>query len=219
MPFARLDVQRLDLRRLQELPQLRRDELRAVVASEVPRHATRPDRLRQEIAHPLARHRTLHLEQQALPRELVHQRQPTKRSVAVIAVLHEVPAPHVVRTRRTPTIDPVRRNAKTPLSPLFPRHTKTLPAAQAVHPLVIHTPSVQTKAPAHHPVAVTRISPHDLLDPPDERRLVGRDANHVPLRRTMPLAAEGGREPRAGAPRMLAASDLFGAGPACGFPR
>jgi hypothetical protein len=59
---ARLDVQRLDLRRLQEPPRLRRDELRTVVAAllpeQMPRYATRPDRRRQKITHLLARHRT-----------------------------------------------------------------------------------------------------------------------------------------------------------------
>jgi hypothetical protein len=121
----------------------------------------------------------------ALPRELVHQRQPSQRPAVVIAVLHDVPAPHVVRTRRTTPIDPVRRHAKTPLSPLFSRHAKALPPAQAVHPLVVHTPTVQAKTAARHPVAVPRMSTHDLLDPPDERRLVRCDANHVALRRTM----------------------------------
>jgi hypothetical protein len=124
----------------------------------------------------------------ALPRELVDQRQPTKRAAAVIAVLHEVPAPHVVRTRRTTAIDAVRRHAKTPLSPLLSRHAKALPVAHSVHPLVVHTPPVQTKTAAHHPLAVPRISTHDLVDPTDQRRLFGRDATHVTLPKTKDAA-------------------------------
>ena len=187
---ARLEVQGVDLRRPQELPQLRRDELRAVVAAHQPKHTQRQPRDRIASAEdraPAGPTSTgdlfMNWSRMALPRELVRQRQPTKRSATVAAVLHEVPVPHVVRTRFTAAIGPVRRVAKTPLSAQGSRHAKALPAAQAVHPLVVHTPSVQTKAAAHHPLAVPRMSPHALPDPPGafrcKRRLIVRDASQL----------------------------------------
>jgi len=59
---------------------------------------------------------------------------------------------------------------------VFPRHAQPVAAAEPVHALVVDEPTVERKAPAHHAVAVARMTLHDLLDAADQHRLVGRAA-------------------------------------------
>ena len=100
----------------------RRDELRAVVAADVPRCTPDRRQLVQERHDVLAAEVPLDLDRQALPRVLVQHHQHPEGAAVRRPVLHEVHAPHLVLPRRTATHDPVLACADPPALHALLRH-------------------------------------------------------------------------------------------------
>ncbi len=141
-----------DYPRVQQLVAM--PSVEALAVAVLPRRAAHPEHLGDQVADPLARHRPLNLEQQVIARVLVDERQEAQRTPEEVAVLDEVPAPHVVLMHRLPPLDPVCGNAEAPIPAVLPRHAQAIAAAQPVHALVVHAAAVEPQATAHHAVAV-----------------------------------------------------------------
>jgi hypothetical protein len=96
----RLDVQRLHADPSKPLPYARGGELASIVAADVLRHAPTHEQITQPLQHVLARELLGHVDRQALPRVLIHDRQHPDRTPVRRSVHHEVVAPHMVPMRR-----------------------------------------------------------------------------------------------------------------------
>lgn len=81
--------------------------------------------------------------------------------------------------------DAVRRDAKPAFLAVFPRYTQYRTAPEPIDPIVIHEPPVEPPSTTRHAVSMARMSPNDLADRLDERRLFAWTAHLVSLRRTV----------------------------------
>src|SRR5690606_25430213 len=77
---ARRDVQRLDADLFQPAADRRGDELRPVVATNVPRYTTHREQLSQRIDHVLTGDAASHFQSQTLPRVFVDDREPLEQA-------------------------------------------------------------------------------------------------------------------------------------------
>ena len=108
---ARRDVQHLHARDPRQPRDRPRDELAAVAAPNVVRHAACAERPDEQVHDVLAGHAALDLQQHALTRELINHAQPLQRTIAIVAVVDEVHAPHVVLAPGPAPRDAVGRDA------------------------------------------------------------------------------------------------------------
>src|ERR1700677_4510061 len=123
---AWLDVQRIDLRRFQPRTDRLGDELRAVVAADVHRHAPHRRQLDQHVDHITGPHVPLYLQRQTFPRELVDHAQPLDAPSIAGAIEDEVPGPHMIPVRRTLTDAAVVAATQAPLLMPFYRHFQAI---------------------------------------------------------------------------------------------
>src|SRR5690606_17461232 len=179
---ARLDVQRLHVDSLQPLPNGGGDELRAVVAADAARNAAHRKQLRQRVDHILARDAPVHLQGQALPRVLVHQRQPLQGAPAGRTIKHKVPAPDVVLLLGFAEMAAVLAAPQSPLLPLLLRDFQPFPTPQAIHPRVARLPAFGPKQPADPAIAEPRTLLRQLQHPLGQSRLVVARLRLVALR-------------------------------------
>ena len=73
----------------------RGNELGAIFAADVPRHAAREERVRQHVEHMIGRQTTINFQRQTLARVLIGDRVSPER-LAGRAIVDEVPGPHVI---------------------------------------------------------------------------------------------------------------------------
>src|SRR5262245_61465329 len=178
----RRDVQGLGVGPLQPTPQRPRDELRSVVAPQMPRHATHDEQLRDHIQHILGRHAPRHHQRQTFTRVLIDDRQPLQRPPARRAVEDKVPGPHVVWVLRATAHASVGAVPQMPLFPGFLRHFQPLPAPQPIHALAIHRPALTPQQRPDPPIAITRMLTHQRQHPFHQPTLRILDAGPITLR-------------------------------------
>ena len=122
LPWApRFDVQGFDLQLPEPSPDRVRYELGAVVTANMLWHPTHREQLCERIDHVFARDAPITLQSKALPRVLVHNRQPFQRASAGRLVEHEVPRSNMVLVLRLLPMATVLAPAKSSLLPLFHR--------------------------------------------------------------------------------------------------
>lgn len=93
---ARFDIQRSHADLLQPTANRLGQELTAVVATEVLRHAVSSDQIGQNVDHILAGDVSVHLQGQTLPGILVYNREPLERGPGFCPIKNKIAAPHVV---------------------------------------------------------------------------------------------------------------------------
>ena len=93
---ARCDEQGLHVNTIQPTADRFRRELRAVVRTDVIRHAASHEQNTQTLQHTLTSRPSSHTDRQTLATVLVKHRQQTRRSSVIRATMHEVVAPHVI---------------------------------------------------------------------------------------------------------------------------
>ena len=157
---AWLDVQRLHARMGQPPPNRLGDELRPVVAADVLRHATDAEQLRQHVDHLLGRDAAIHLQRQAFPGVLVHDRQPLQRPAVGGPIVDEVPGPHVVLVLRLSTNATVLAMAQTPSFSLFLWHFQPFLNPKPIDPFPIHTPARSSQQRPDPSIAVAGMLAH-----------------------------------------------------------
>ena len=145
-----------------------RDELRAVVAANVPGHSTREKQLRQYVQNSVRGDAAIDLQGQALACVLVRDRKPLQRPSRSRTVVDEVPAPNMVLVFRPKTHAAVAAVTQTPLFPCLFRHFKPFAKPDAVDPLEVHLPSFLPKLRRYEAITVTRIFQYQLVDPFDQ---------------------------------------------------
>src|SRR6266545_2103903 len=138
----RLDVQCPQARAVHPRPDRLGDELRPVVRPDVRRHAALPHHPGQHRADRLGRHPPAHLQGQALPRVLVHQREPLQGTPVRSPVVEEIPRPDVVLVLRRPPYAAVDTRPQTPFLPLFPGDFQPLLPPEAVDALAVDPPAL-----------------------------------------------------------------------------
>jgi hypothetical protein len=97
----------------------------------------------------------------------------------------EIPRPDVILVFRTTTHATVAAVPQTTLFPRLSRDLEAFPTPQTVDPLEVHTPPLLSKFRRDEPISVTRISPHQLVQPRHQLLLFLA----VLLPRSVPLAA------------------------------
>lgn len=123
------------------LSNLRRGELRTVVAAQISRHAPTDEQIAKSLQDILALEASRHVDRQALTGVLVDERQHSNRSAITRKVRHEVIAPDVIFVRRTqPEARSISQPQTLPLG-LFLRDFQTFLTPQPLDPLMIHTPT------------------------------------------------------------------------------
>src|SRR5690606_29112614 len=121
------------------------DELRAVVAADVPGHAPRRRQLDQHIDHIPGCHRPANLQRQALPRVLIDDAQPLEAAAIGRAIKDKVPRPYVILVLGTLPHDAVATVANSTLLHLFLRHFQTLTLPQPPHTLAVDLPALASE--------------------------------------------------------------------------
>src|SRR5690606_1270970 len=158
------------------------DELRPVVATDVPGHATRRCQLDQHIDHIPGCHRPPDLQRQALPRVLIDDAQPLEAPPVGGAIEDEVPRPHVILVRGTLPHDAVATVADSTLFHLLLRHFQTLTLPQPPDSLAIHTPALVPEHRPDHPIPAPRMPANQLMHPLDQLPFVVSTLRLVALR-------------------------------------
>ncbi len=138
---ARLDVQHLQARSLAMSADRLGDELGAVVAANVPRHAAHQEQIRQHIDHPLGRDAAIHFQCQTFARVFVGDREPLQRLPRRGPIVDEVPRPNMILVFRATPHATVATVAQTPLFVGLSRHFESLTAPQPIDLLHVHVPS------------------------------------------------------------------------------
>ena len=179
---ARLDVQRLHARSRQELADRSGDELRAVVAADVLRHAADGEQLDQHVDHVLGRDPPIDLQRQALPRVLIHDRQPLQRATVGRPIEHEVPGPDVVLVLgRTPHTTVARQCPNAAFSAVSAALSAP-PAATADRSVCGSPASPRVATTPDESIAVPRMLAHQVQHPGHQALLLVVCSRRVPLR-------------------------------------
>src|SRR5690606_33145726 len=158
------------------------DELRPVVATDVPGHATRRCQLDQHIDHIPGCHRPPDLQRQAFPRVLIDDAQPLETPTIGGAVKDEVPRPHVILVLGTLPHDAVATVADSTLFHPFLRNFQALTLPQPPHTLAVDLPSFASEHRPDHPIPAPRIPAHQLVHPPDQLPFIISTLRLVALR-------------------------------------
>src|SRR5690606_18487885 len=117
------------------------------------------------------RHAPRDLQRQALTRELICNEQPPQHPAALVAIVNEVPAPHVVDPGSAMTHDAAPGSSQPPLFPLFNRHFEPFLPPQPMHTLAVDPPAVPPQQRVNPTVAVAWPTSHQLVQPLHDRRL------------------------------------------------
>src|SRR5262245_6224309 len=182
---ARRDVQHLDRLLLQPAADRLRDELRAVVAADVPRRAAPADQRREHGDDRTRRQRPPDLQRQALAGVLVHHAQPLQRLAVGRPVVDEVPTPHVIAALGPAPDTAVGTRTEPPLLSLLLRDFQALPPPEPVDPLAVDPPALPPQQRPDPAVAEPRVPPDQRQHPPHQPPLVR------PRRRAEPLGRAG----------------------------
>src|SRR6266511_709223 len=188
----RLDVQCPQARAVHPRPDRLGDELRPVVRPDVRRHAAIPHHPGQHRADRLSRHPPAHLQGQALPRVLVHQREPLQGTPVRSPVVEEIPRPDVVLVLRRPPYAAVDTRPQTPFLPLFPGDFQPLLPPEAVDALAVDPPALAPQQRPDAPVAVARMPANQRQHPRQQPLFLLLGLGHLPLGRArLPQHAAG----------------------------
>jgi hypothetical protein len=95
----------------------------------------------------------------ALAGVLVHNRQPLQLATARCPVEHEVPAPHVIRSLRPPSVTAIDARAQATLLPLLYRHFQPLPLPQTKHARQANMPALAPRKPSDPSIPIPRLRP------------------------------------------------------------
>src|SRR5215212_10441773 len=146
---TRRDVNRLHALALEPVLERIRDELRAVVAAQVPGHTVTFHRRLHDRDHVHRPDRPRAMHRQTFPCVFVEQGQHAKARAALGLVLHEVPAPHLL---------PLGCGlAHTPHPPLFLADLQSFHTSRALHALAVHFRACSPKQRGDAPVAMARM--------------------------------------------------------------
>jgi hypothetical protein len=153
---ARLDVHGIDTHLPKPPAEGVGNELRTVVAADVPWDAAHPEELRERVNHVLAGDATLELQGEALTGVLIDDRRPLQLAAAHRPVVDEVPTPDVVRAfGPSPVAAVFARAYLSPFSLLY-RHCQPLPLPRSKHPRQGRSPSFFSKEPPDPAVSIPR---------------------------------------------------------------
>jgi hypothetical protein len=158
---TRLNVNGLDLILLQPVLDRVGDELRTVVTPDVLRGAVALDSAFNDSNDIDRADRPRNVHGQAFTRELTDQSKNAKACSILRLVLHEVPAPDVVRMGRTLTLS--RGKARPPRLSLLLSNLQSVMSAHSLHPLWINHLAL---APGHYSDPTVAI-PRMILAAPD----------------------------------------------------
>src|SRR5690606_19957546 len=145
---------------------------RPVVAANVTRHAADQHHLRQHFDDIARLEASLNFQRQTFARELIFNRQPLQRPTTFIAIMHEVPAPHIVLVLRTTSHNAVGANAQRSLFTLFLRHFEAFLLPEAVNAFAIHVKTFIPQHRMHEAIAASRMTSNQRVHALDDRALV-----------------------------------------------
>ena len=129
---------------------------------------------RQHIDDPTGRDAAIDFQGQALARVFVRDRKPLQWHAGTRSVVDEVPRPDMVPVLRATTHATVAMMTQTPLFSRLFRHLEAFLSPEAIHPFGVDSPAFLSELGADHPIAVTRILPHQLAHLRQKPFLVSR---------------------------------------------
>jgi hypothetical protein len=175
------DVQRSCPHFPQPLPQIFRNELRAIVRTNVFRGSPEQHHIRQRFNHLIAAQSSRHSNRQALPRVFVDHRQHADRSSIVRHGAYEIVAPHVIRPLGP---QPHTRSVIEPESSprlLFLGYLQPFATPDALHSIFSHLPACCPQQRRDPAVAVAAILTGQGNDRSRQRIFIHSLDRHVAL--------------------------------------
>ncbi len=159
---ARFDIQRSYADLFQPTANCLGQELTAVVAAKVLRHAVSWEQLRQLVDHILAGDVSVHLQGQALPGILVYNREPLERGPSFCPIKNKIAAPHVVFPFCSMAMAGIRPRTQRTFFPLFPGDFEPFSTPQTINAFGIHLPAGRLQHPADTSIPETGMLAHQF---------------------------------------------------------
>lgn len=159
---AWFDIQSSHADLFQPTANLLGQELTAVVATEVLRHAVSSDQVGQHVDHILAGDVSVHLQGQTLPGILVYNREPLERGPGFCPIKNKIAAPHVVFPFWTMAMTGIRPRTQGTFFPLFPGDFEPFSTPQTINAFEIHLPAGRLQHPADSSISETGMLAHQF---------------------------------------------------------
>jgi len=141
---ARLDVKRLNVRLHQMSPKRLSNELGAIVATNMTRHAARLEQLHQHVEHSIRSDAATDIQRQAFASKLIDDDQALERTTVTSRVVNEVHRPHMILELRSMTNAAAFAVTQTCSFSLLLRHFQSFLTPQTIDPLGVHLPTILT---------------------------------------------------------------------------
>jgi len=120
-------------------------------------------------------------QRQALPRVLIHQRQPFQRAAVRRPIKHEIPTPDVILVFRSPLMASIlAASQRSPFSP-FARHFQPFPTPQAIQPRIAGPPAFRPQQTADPAITEPGATNHQLTHPLRQRGFITARLRNVTL--------------------------------------